>query len=544
MAQGRRSNDPKTYILNFFYDDDDGSALTARINDHRFHIIVDPAKLRKSGGVANDVLQEYKRKLEALRLASSEEASQTGPDVEANANPAPEAGVRCVCGATEDGDLMMTACDKCGVWQHNACMDLTEDEEKVAKAAYFCEHCDPNRHNKLLSAIERGQRPWKARKEQAERKADTADARSSEHFHGSPDSGVELDADAQDEPPKADARLVNSADSGLGMEQDHAEIELDLQNWIMSCFGNEVEHVAPPQEQQKSSTLFDWYNAPVHFYEVEVQDGALAPVPLEENKQLQRRMDELVPYLDIPKYIANYGILMADPTSVNVLESSDSIEPVHPLHVIFRNEEYFFKPVDPTQPGPTKREINLLHRIQKFGLHDQIKAPRLHGLVSSSPGDKTSIVGMLLTNVQNATPLTTLMDSDISEVKRHKWAKESERIVKVLHDHDIVWGDAKGDNFVVDKDDELWIIDFGGSYTEGWVDPELKETIEGDDSGLEKIVSALHDPDGNTFDPSEDIAPLRGSSRSMGQKRKASSKQSESDATGQASDESPKKVRL
>ena len=56
---------------------------------------------------------------------------------------------------------------------------------------------------------------------------------------------------------------------------------------------------------------------------------------------------------------------------------------------------------------------------------------------------------------------------------------------------------------MVDENENLWIIDFGGSYTEGWVDPELSETKAGDKMGLEKIVNALVDPDENTFD-SED----------------------------------------
>jgi hypothetical protein len=62
-------------------------------------------------------------------------------------------------------------------------------------------------------------------------------------------------------------------------------------------------------------------------------------------------------------------------------------------------------------------------------------------------------------------------------------------------EHDIIWGDAKADNFMVDKNDELWIIDFGGSYTEGWVDPELSDTLEGDEQGLEKVQEALEHPD-------------------------------------------------
>jgi serine/threonine protein kinase len=72
--------------------------------------------------------------------------------------------------------------------------------------------------------------------------------------------------------------------------------------------------------------------------------------------------------------------------------------------------------------------------------------------------------------------------------------------VSLLHDNGIIWGDAKADNFMVDANDELWIIDFGGSYTEGWVDPDISETLEGDDMGLEKIQAALEDPDKNTVD--------------------------------------------
>lgn len=62
----------------------------------------------------------------------------------------------------------------------------------------------------------------------------------------------------------------------------------------------------------------------------------------------------------------------------------------------------------------------------------------------------------------------------------------------------------QADNFLVDDQDTLWIIDFGGSWTEGWIDPEMKETVEGDDMATEKITNALHDPVHNVWDPSEE----------------------------------------
>lgn len=87
------------------------------------------------------------------------------------------------------------------------------------------------------------------------------------------------------------------------------------------------------------------------------------------------------------------------------------------------------------------------------------------------------------------------MKASVAEARRDVWRRKSKAFVETLHKNDIIWGDAKADNFMVDKNDELWIIDFGGSYTEGWVDPELSDTLEGDEQGLEKVQDALRNPD-------------------------------------------------
>jgi hypothetical protein len=53
---------------------------------------------------------------------------------------------------------------------------------------------------------------------------------------------------------------------------------------------------------------------------------------------------------------------------------------------------------------------------------------------------------------------------------------------------DIVWGDAKTANVLIDKKDDAWLIDFGGGNTEVWIDEELWDTKEGDLQALEKIL--------------------------------------------------------
>jgi hypothetical protein len=44
---------------------------------------------------------------------------------------------------------------------------------------------------------------------------------------------------------------------------------------------------------------------------------------------------------------------------------------------------------------------------------------------------------------------------------------------------------------LIDKNDDAWIVDFGGSYTLGWVDKEKAGTLEGDMQGLTKIMEIL-----------------------------------------------------
>ncbi len=39
--------------------------------------------------------------------------------------------------------------------------------------------------------------------------------------------------------------------------------------------------------------------------------------------------------------------------------------------------------------------------------------------------------------------------------------------------------------------DDAWVIDFGGRYTNGWVDQELMETLEGDKQAVGKIIEFL-----------------------------------------------------
>ncbi|KAF2453705.1 hypothetical protein BDY21DRAFT_116923 [Lineolata rhizophorae] len=100
----------------------------------------------------------------ASKAAAKTTSAESAPDDTEDDN----AVVRCVCGATEDdGGRMMIACDRCGAWQHNDCMGIPEDEDKLPES-YLCEQCAPNQHADLIAAMKRGEKPWEERARQRE----------------------------------------------------------------------------------------------------------------------------------------------------------------------------------------------------------------------------------------------------------------------------------------------------------------------------------------------------------------------------------------
>lgn len=60
-----------------------------------------------------------------------------------------------------------------------------------------------------------------------------------------------------------------------------------------------------------------------------------------------------------------------------------------------------------------------------------------------------------------------------------------------LHKIGVAWGDAKPSNIVIDLNGDAWLINFGGGWSEGWVDEKLQGTAEGDQQAVERIIEAL-----------------------------------------------------
>ncbi|OAK93999.1 hypothetical protein IQ06DRAFT_235217 [Phaeosphaeriaceae sp. SRC1lsM3a] len=331
-----------------------------------------------------------------------------------------------------------------------------------------------------------------------------------------------------------DSAVDMTADDESDEDQDSGSAAVELRNWILSAFGDITAEWAPPDRDPIQSSLYEWYHGPTYFYNLRIKGGQLTPELLETTDELNARIEKLVPRLKMPKYIQSIDLPWINANDLTVQSEVSLPEPAHPGKVVDKEGNvYFFKPVVSDEPGPVKREISILQKIAEKEL--DIKVPYLLGFVSFK-NSTTEAMGFLLSNIDGPRPLTKMLKKSVPRAKRADWASRSEKYVKTLHENDIIWGDAKADNFIVDAEDELWIIDFGGSYTVGWVDPELSETMEGDDMGLDKVVKALEDPEGATYDPEETASGLfvteRPSGGVVGKRKRGNEKDEDEEADG------------
>lgn len=138
--------------------------------------------MRRSGRATKG---QHTKNVEAAEVPPTKRArkgNRSKPSKQAEATPPPEedadAIIRCICGYVEedeDDDRVMIVCDNCEAWQHNECMEVSENTKDLPDQ-YFCEQCKPEDHRDLLAKVARGEKPWEERakereREEAERKS-------------------------------------------------------------------------------------------------------------------------------------------------------------------------------------------------------------------------------------------------------------------------------------------------------------------------------------------------------------------------------------
>lgn len=142
-----------------------------------------------------------------------------------------------------------------------------------------------------------------------------------------------------------------------------------------------------------------------------------------------------------------------------------------------------------------QREIQCLQKVsQAFPIGTQkAHIPRLLGYVTHPRSGV--ILGLLREWVSSKDSLEDLKRNGflgLQKETREKWGHQIKETVDNLHKVDIVWGDAKPSNLVIDDlSNDAWLIDFGGGWTEGWVDKNLQNTKAGDQQAVERMLKFL-----------------------------------------------------
>lgn len=162
------------------------------------------------------------------------------------------------------------------------------------------------------------------------------------------------------------------------------------------------------------------------------------------------------------------------------------------VKVLVDGQERCCKIADDRTREAVEREFVSLKRISDAELTSSIRVPKLLGLVRSKSND---VVGILEEYIQPGPEASNLQQFNIETVaksRRRKWASQIQQSILMLHGLGVVWGDGKAENVLIDINDNAWIVDFGGSWTDGWIQKELAGTTQGDKQALKKIIQFLH----------------------------------------------------
>lgn len=293
-------------------------------------------------------------------------------------------------------------------------------------------------------------------------------------------------------------KCLNLLRSGEEVDENDEDFYLeDACDWLSKPFKPVVERLSPGTLQKNSAglpTLAQYLLPPYFVCSLSATDEELQAchLPAREHgwgSPLLMVSDDFLDDLDSwtrSFHIGEVGICYDQPQDVLIKPPRRVVVPDgNGGHV-----ECFFKRFALSfGPEHARTELRTLKRLTLAHIPPPPQAfiCRLYGVVCDGNG----LAGMLFSWIENKGVLSKARaEQSAIELRRH-WAAQIGGTVQMLHDRNIIWGDVKAENVLIDMDDNAWVIDFGGSYTLGWVDKEIAGTVEGDLQGLSKIMSIL-----------------------------------------------------
>ncbi|KAB8201829.1 hypothetical protein BDV34DRAFT_228899 [Aspergillus parasiticus] len=284
-------------------------------------------------------------------------------------------------------------------------------------------------------------------------------------------------------------RKLDSEDSTGEVEED-SESEGDaMENmcfWIASKCNSAMRVLSSREEKTQVRTLHDWFYAKTLVLVLRARDGKLYVCSSSIYQQ------DFASMVILSRSVCELNIPSIEASNITILldETDEETLPRRPKKVsVGSNTIRFYKPTYTSEQA--NREVTSLIHIKSTHLSNTILTPTLHELVKN-PEDHSSISGILLEYIPH---YNTLADIDLDNTPVSilvRWKDQLQSMVHSLHSAAIILGDAKPDNVLVDVDDNLWIIDFGGGVTEGWVDGDKADSREGDLQALSKSIEILN----------------------------------------------------
>lgn len=162
---------------------------------------------------------------------------------------------------------------------------------------------------------------------------------------------------------------------------------------------------------------------------------------------------------------------------------------------------------------PLRRHLKVMQAIEKCRPSNPALAriTKLLGYVFHARFQ--CIVGMLsewvamgLENAPGHAPTYADCFRAASRERREKWMTQICETVSALHQQGLVWGDGNLSRVLIDTEDNVRMVCFGGGYVEGESgNDSLAEAMEADDEAIENIAELLGMDDESTDDTDSDM---------------------------------------